>query len=142
MSGSILYLVSRYPKVTETFVVNELLAIGRRFEVRLAPLLRTRERVVQPEAKALRASVWFAPVASIGTARAHLHWLACEPRAYIRTLGDLVLDARRPTELFQSVGVFLKAVRLASIERAVRVSGMCMRTSPTIRQPQRGSSTA
>ena len=75
MSESILYIVSRFPKVTETFVVNELVAVRRRFDVQLATLLKTREPVIQRDAERLQATLWSAPFIGVATARAHLHWL-------------------------------------------------------------------
>ncbi len=118
MSDSILYIVSRFPKVTETFVVNELLAVRRGFDVSLATLLETRESIVQPEAERLRTTVWTAPFVGMATVRAHLQWLVRDRRTYSRTLGRLVRDARRPSELVASLGVFLKAARLATMAEA------------------------
>ena len=121
MSESILYIVSRFPKVTETFVVNELLAVRRRFDVHLASLLKTREPVVQPDAGRLQATLWSAPFVGVATARAHLHWFFRDARTYSRTLGRLAHDTRRPSELFASLGVFLKATRLATMADANRI---------------------
>ncbi len=121
MSESILYIVSRFPKVTETFVVNELLAVRRRFDVHLATLLETREPVVQPDAGRLLVNLWFAPFFGVATARAHLHWFLRDSRTYFRTLGRLARDARSPSELFTSLGVFLKAARLATMADASRI---------------------
>ena len=55
------YLVSRFPKLTETFVVYELLALeAMGVAVELYPLLRTRQRLTHPEAAAWvpRARPW------------------------------------------------------------------------------------
>ena len=121
MSGSILYLVSRYPKVTETFVVNELLAYR-------APLRGTPCAVAQ-DARTGRAagsegtpaqSCGLRPFASMATAAcasalARMRTSGLHP--YPRRPGS----RRSPTHRALPVlGVFLKAVRLASMSGASR----------------------
>ena len=45
------YLMSRFPKITETFVLYEILELARRgLEVDVFPLSRERQAVVHPEA--------------------------------------------------------------------------------------------
>ena len=48
MATSVLYITSRYPKVTETFVVNEWLTLRSRFDMHLAALRRTENRSCSP----------------------------------------------------------------------------------------------
>ena len=48
------YMMSRFPKITETFVLYEMLALRELgFEVEVFPLLREREEVMHAEARAL-----------------------------------------------------------------------------------------
>ncbi len=81
------YIVSRFPKLTETFILYELLAIERLgVVVDLYPLLRQRESVIQPEARALMARAHYAPFLSLPIIRSQIHWLRRRPRAYLGAL--------------------------------------------------------
>ena len=86
MATSVLYITSRYPKVTETFVVNEWLTLRSRFDMHLAALRRTREPVVQPDAARLLPDIWFVRVAS--PANLADHWWWCRV-SHVRTSASL-----------------------------------------------------
>jgi colanic acid/amylovoran biosynthesis glycosyltransferase len=78
------YIMSRFPKATETFVLNEILALeslGHAVEV--FPLIREREAVVQPGAEAVVARAHDVRPMSIEMVRAQLHWLRRRPGAYL-----------------------------------------------------------
>jgi colanic acid/amylovoran biosynthesis glycosyltransferase len=51
---TVLYVVTRFPAVTETFVVNEWLALSERFRMQLVALRRGREPAVHPETARVR----------------------------------------------------------------------------------------
>src|SRR3954468_24252429 len=55
----VLYLVTRFPAVTETFVVNEWLALSERLEMRLVALRRSGEAPVHPETARVLPEVRF-----------------------------------------------------------------------------------
>ena len=58
----IAYVMSRFPKLTETFILFEILAVERLGErVEIYPLLRHQESVSHPEALALLPRVHFQP---------------------------------------------------------------------------------
>jgi colanic acid/amylovoran biosynthesis glycosyltransferase len=85
MDYSVAYLVSRFPKLTETFILYEMQALenmGARIE--LFPLIHTREAVLHPEAqdwvKRAHYRAWFSPRLLIS----QLYWFLHSPR---RTLG-------------------------------------------------------
>jgi glycosyltransferase involved in cell wall biosynthesis len=118
VSGSapvILYIVSRFPAVTETFVVNEWLVLSERFRMRLVALRRGREAPVHPETDRVMPHVRFPSAARPGTAAAHLVWLARRPRTYLSVLGAVLRGALRFSllEAAKEAVVFLRAVALA-----------------------------
>ncbi|MGH8978139.1 MAG: glycosyltransferase [Acidimicrobiia bacterium] len=115
MKQSILYIASRYPKITETFVINEWLALRGRYDMHLAALRRSRERLVHPDAARVLPHVWFPRSFDLATLTDHARWLMRRPRVYLSTLLVLVAgSATRPRELGKSVLAFSKAIRLAT----------------------------
>jgi glycosyltransferase involved in cell wall biosynthesis len=109
------YIMSRFPKLTETFVLYEMLAVeGQGVRVEVYPLLRAKntathpeggsmwkklvERfrrpdpnaVMHPEAEELVERAHFEPFFALRFLRAHLHYLWRKPRAYFGTLGTLM----------------------------------------------------
>jgi colanic acid/amylovoran biosynthesis glycosyltransferase len=113
----VLYIVSRFPAVTETFVVNEWLALSDRFRMQLVALRRTREGAVHPETRRVLPSARFARVLRPATVAAHLAWLARRPRTYLSTLAAVVRGGLRfsPLEAAKETVVFLQAGALARI---------------------------
>lgn len=109
------YIVSRFPKLTETFVLYEMLAVEEEgVQVELYPLMRARrtsthaegasvwtkilERlkpskgsvVMHPEAASLVERAHFQPFLSLDILRANLRYLLRMPRRYVDTLWTLV----------------------------------------------------
>lgn len=83
--------MSRFPRLTETFVLSEILALEEQgIDVELYPLLRERADVVQPETLALVARARFQPFVSLAILRSNLTLLRQRPGAYLRTLGSVV----------------------------------------------------
>jgi colanic acid/amylovoran biosynthesis glycosyltransferase len=88
----IAYVMSRFPKVTETFVLNEILTVERLGEpVRIQPLLQERGGTVQPGAADLVARAHFLPWLSPAIVGSQLWYLRHQPRRYLRTLGRVLL---------------------------------------------------
>jgi colanic acid/amylovoran biosynthesis glycosyltransferase len=121
MSGAdapavVLYVASRFPKVTETFVVNEWLALSGRFQMELAALRRTREAPVHPESRRAMARVRFLDALS-QTVVAQAFWIARRPRAYLSVLASVLRGSLRVSfaETAEAVVVFAEAVALARI---------------------------
>lgn len=85
------YVMSRFPRLTETFVLSEILALKEQgVDVQLYPLLRERAEVVQPETSALVAGARYQPFVSWSIMRSNLHLLRHRPRRYLRTLGAVI----------------------------------------------------
>lgn len=89
--GTVAYLMSRFPKLTETFILYEILAVEEQgFTVEICPLQRERTSVVHREAQALTKRARFLPFISLGILRDHLHYIRSRPRAYFGALGALL----------------------------------------------------
>ncbi|MDQ1519616.1 MAG: colanic acid/amylovoran biosynthesis glycosyltransferase, partial [Actinomycetota bacterium] len=115
MKARVLYVVSRFPKVTETFVVNEWAALTPRFDMYFAALIHTDEPALHPATRTALREAWFVPRAAPSTFRTHLTWLRRAPRRYAGALRDVVRGARdvSPAELVKSLVAFHQAARLA-----------------------------
>jgi glycosyltransferase involved in cell wall biosynthesis len=107
--------MSRFPKITETFVLFEMLALQELgLEVEVFPLLREREPVSHEEARALVARAHYRPWISWSILAAQLHYLVRRPRAYLSTLFQ-VLARTLPSPNFFGGALFFfpKSVHFA-----------------------------
>lgn len=85
------YLMSRFPKLTETFVLFEMLELeAQGFAIEVFPLLREREPVAHAEARALIERAHYAPFLSPAILAAQLHYLVRAPGRYLATLGQIL----------------------------------------------------
>jgi glycosyltransferase involved in cell wall biosynthesis len=76
--------MSRFPSVTETFILYEILELERRgVRVEVFPLLRHREEVAHAEVRAVVERTRY-PRLSWALVAAQLYWLRRAPRAYVR----------------------------------------------------------
>ena len=114
-SVRVAYIMSRFPKLTETFVLHEistLESLGTAVEV--YPLLRERQRVSHPDAERWARHAHFHPFVSLPILRAQAYFIRRQPHAYFR----LWLEVLRKTWgsanfFFGALGIFPKAVRFA-----------------------------
>jgi colanic acid/amylovoran biosynthesis glycosyltransferase len=78
------YLMSRFPKISETFILYEILALEEiGTEVEIFPLVREREPVQHQEADRLARRAHDVRLVSWRVARAQWYWLRRAPRAYV-----------------------------------------------------------
>ncbi len=122
--GRIAYVMSRFPKITETFILFEILELERRgVRVEIFPLLRENETVMHPEARRLMPRVRFQPMLSGPILAANLRALARDPRRYLATLWEALWGNRGSRNfLAGALGVFPKAVRMAEEMRRLGVT--------------------
>lgn len=118
MSGSsprIAYIMSRFPKITETFILYEILALeARGVRVAVWPLLREHESVVHPEAQRLLRRIRFHPFLSLPILRANLHYALHRPGAYFSVLAEVLRRTWGCANFFVgALGIFPKSVRFA-----------------------------
>jgi colanic acid/amylovoran biosynthesis glycosyltransferase len=112
---TVAYVMSRFPKLTETFVLDEILALEELgIHVELFPLLRQREPVVHPEAEALAARAHYEPFLSLPILVSQLHYLVRRPRAYFGALLALAIRTLGSRNYFVGgLAVFPKVVHAA-----------------------------
>lgn len=110
-------LVSRFPRIDETYILREINELERQGQpIVLIPLLRDSSRVLHEEAKPwLRRALYF-PLFSADIARTNvLHFLKM-PLRYLgllfRLIGGTIL---RPRTLIRTLALFPKAVHLAHV---------------------------
>ncbi len=119
------YLMSRFPKLTETFVLYEILAVeAAGLQVEILPLQRERTEVMHREARPLVARARFTPwLFSWSLLLAHLHYIRRRPAVYLATLSTLIAanwGSRR--YLAGAIAFFPKAVLLARIASQQRLT--------------------
>jgi hypothetical protein len=78
------YIMSRFPKLTETFVLYEMLALQQQgVGVEIFPLINERATVMHEEAKAFAARARYQPMLSWPILKAQWSFLRARPRAYL-----------------------------------------------------------
>ncbi len=117
------YVMSRFPKLTETFVLDEILGLeesGVRVEV--FPLWREPAKVVHPEARVVVERAHFLPTLDFEILRDNLVELARRPALYLGTLWKLVSANRSSIRyLAGGLAIFPKAVSFARRMRELGV---------------------
>lgn len=111
----IAYIMSRFPKLTETFVLFEMLAIEQLgLGVEVYPLLRVRKGAIHKEARGLVARAHFHGFLSGPVITANLHFLWHCPLRYFRTLFDVMRGTWGSLNFFGGgLAIFPKSVRFA-----------------------------
>ncbi len=120
----LVYLVSRFPSLSETFIYNELLALQQDgFSVGLMPMMRQNAKVKHAYIAPLLEVVEFMPpIASLRHLQAHAYFLRHAPGKYVRALRLVVSGTwRRPLLLGKSLYAFGKGVACAFQIRERRV---------------------
>jgi colanic acid/amylovoran biosynthesis glycosyltransferase len=114
------YVMSRFPKLSETFVLYELLAIEQAgVQVELYPLLRERAGVMHPEAAALIARAHYQPFVSWPILLSQLYFLRRCPWRYLRTLRALLVGVAGSLNFaVGAIGIWPKAVHMARLMTA------------------------
>jgi glycosyltransferase involved in cell wall biosynthesis len=107
--------MSRFPKLTETFVLYEILAMEKLgIEVQVCPLIQERQAISHPEVDKLLPRVCYLPFLSLPIVRAQVHFLRRRPAAYLRALWDVLRGTWGSANFFfGALGIFPKVVRFA-----------------------------
>ncbi|MEO7573296.1 MAG: glycosyltransferase family 4 protein [Acidimicrobiales bacterium] len=83
------YTMSRFPKLSETFVVDEMLAVeAQGIRIELFPLVREQEELEQPDAARLVARARFQPFVSPSILASVVAWLVEDPLLVARTVAE------------------------------------------------------
>lgn len=114
------YVMSRFPRLSETFVLYEILAVEEHgVDVSLYPLIRERSDVVHPEAVELCRRATFLPFLSLPVLESQLHWLRRSRRAYLGALRDVLRGTWGSLNFFVgALGIFPKVAHVARLLEA------------------------
>ncbi len=113
----VVYIMSRFPLITETFILREMLELERQ-GLRLAvfPLLRARPKVRHAEVGRLKAEVHYTPFLSLPIVQANLRQLLRAPGRYLRLLRRVLKGNLGSANLFVgALGIFPKSVYFARL---------------------------
>lgn len=114
-NGPIAYLVSRFPKISETFILYEILALEQLgVRVELFPLLRHREPILHSEARNWVEKAHFAQPLSPAVWASQLFWLRKSPGELLKTWQAVVTANRSsPKFLLRAVAATLLGAHFA-----------------------------
>jgi colanic acid/amylovoran biosynthesis glycosyltransferase len=110
-------VVSRFPKVTETFILREIRELERQGQpVRLVPLLRHEDPVVHPDAEPWVERALFTPFLSAPILRENLQAFLEAPLRYLGFLGRIVAGSLRSANLLKgTLAIFPKGVYIGRV---------------------------
>jgi len=112
---AVAYVVSRFPKLTETFILHEIVEMQRLgVRVEIYPLLRHHDSVRQPQVDRVMPRTHFVRVVSLTMLRAHWHFVWQRPLAYARVLWESLRGTRGSARYFAGAIIYFpKAVWFA-----------------------------
>lgn len=122
-SRSIAYVMSRFPKISETFILYEILELERLgCQVEVFPLLREQEDVVHPEAEAVVGRTRYSRLVSRDVLAAQWYWLSRRPGAYISTWARVVAgNIRSRRFLLRALAVVPQAALFARQMKQLKI---------------------
>lgn len=108
-------LMSRFPTVTETFILREMIEMERQTQpVRVVPMIREKPRVIHEAAKPWVGRALYTPFLSLPIIRANLRAMLRRPLRYFGLLARLALGTITSPEVFvRTLAVVPKSVYLA-----------------------------
>jgi glycosyltransferase involved in cell wall biosynthesis len=111
----IAYVISRFPKITETFILYEILELQRLgLDVSVFAIQREHEGIMHPEAVSLVNEAHYARLASWQVVRSQLWWLLRSPRAYVNAWWRAIKgNVRSPNFLVRALYVVPLAAHFA-----------------------------
>ena len=115
--------MSRFPKISETFILYEILELERQgFSVEVFPLVREHEQVEHGEAGAIVERANYSKPFARKVWAANLFWLLRRPAAYLRVWRQaLIGNLGSPKFLVRAVAVVLQAAWFAREMRRLGV---------------------
>ena len=104
------YIVSRFPKISETFILSEILALeDLGLPVTLFSILRENEDAIHPHAAEILPSVRFARLLSGEVIASQSYWLSRSPLRYVRAWWRAIWGNR------SSLGFLLRALMIVPL---------------------------
>ncbi len=117
------YIMSRFPKISETFILYEMLAMEQLGgDVELYPLLQARQEVAHPEVERWARRAHFHPFISLPILHAQWQFFRRDPIKYVKLFWEVLRSTWGSLNfLVGAIGIFPKAVRFAWEMRAQKV---------------------
>ncbi|HEX2835409.1 MAG TPA: glycosyltransferase [Thermoanaerobaculia bacterium] len=114
---AIAVLVSRFPRLDETFILREINELERQGQpVVLVPMLRGGDKIIHEEARPWLRRALYLPLLSLPILASNLRALAAMPLRYLQLLFILIAGTCiRPRTLVRTLALFPKGVHLARI---------------------------
>ena len=108
-------LMSRFPSVTETFILREMIEMERQgMPVRVVSMIQETPPVLHEAVKPWIPRALFTPFLSARVAAANLRMFARQPIRYLSLLGRLIAGTiARPLTLLKTLAIFPKSVAIA-----------------------------
>lgn len=116
----VLYSTSRFPKISETFVLDEMINLERRgAHIVLAPLIHEIEDQKHPQAVAYEQRAYYCRPWEARVLASHLRRLLRQPVRYLSTVSTLVIGMLRSRDFLpKSLAAFAQAVWFAEVAEA------------------------
>lgn len=120
----IAYLVSRFPKLSETFILREMIAMRNDgWEISLYPLILEKTSMFHPEAEPWLKELFFFPGLSREVIFENIKLLFRKTGKYISVFLQVVLgNIQSPSFLIRAFVIFPKAVRMAGHMKSSEIS--------------------
>ncbi len=117
------YVMSRFPKLTETFVLDEILELERAgVRVEVFPIWRESAELIHEAARPVVARAHFTPLLDLEILRDNLRALWDRPRTYLGALGTLLVANR--SSLRYGLGALASFPKAVSFARRMRELGV------------------
>lgn len=116
MTGKVAYIVSRFPKISETFILREMIAVEQKdWEISLFPLILETPTVIHPEAKLWLDRLHYYPWFSLDVVVANLLQFFRAPFLYTSLWFTIIWQNIASLKfLVRAVLILPKAVRIAA----------------------------
>ena len=122
MKKKIAYIISRFPTVSETFILYEIIELGKLgVDIEIYPLIHQRGSITHPEVETVASRVRYSKYFSFTIVRDHFFWLRKKTKIYIRTFFQVF------TKNLRSLKFLIRAVVVmflsAQVARKIEESG-------------------
>ncbi len=119
MASNIAYIFIAFPKITETFILREVLELQNNgLHIELFSLIKPRtDGVIHPEAKDLNSRTHYSPwILSWNLVLSHIYYIIHSPARYLHILLKVFCNSiRQPIELAKNIAIFPKCVHFTFI---------------------------
>jgi glycosyltransferase involved in cell wall biosynthesis len=111
------YITSRFPKITETFILFEMLSVEKLgVQIELYPFIRERTNVIHPEAQHFIDKAHYQPLISWSILKSNLYYLNHNPRKYLDIFWKIIRKNWGSFRFFtRALAIFPFAVNLSKL---------------------------